>query len=98
MYSPKGFTHHHRCKREEKGNVKGINFFGFAKKQHYYTHWRKTNSRTKKLIHEQKGKREKVTENSLHEVVIVFSDGPLLTRPQHQMANTIRDSLMNDLV
>ena len=32
MYSAKGFIHHHRCKREEKGNVKGINFFGFATK------------------------------------------------------------------
>ena len=37
MYSAKGFTHHHRCKREEKGNVnvKEMNFFGFVTKQHY---------------------------------------------------------------
>ena len=97
MYSAKGFTHHHRCKREEKGNVKEMNFFGFHLKNSI-AYWRKTNNRTKKLIHKQKGKREKVTESSLHAVVIVFSDGPLLTRPQHQMANTIRDSLMNDLV
>ena len=34
MYSAEGFTHHHRCKREEKGNVKEMNFFGFVKKQH----------------------------------------------------------------
>ena len=44
MYSAKGFTHHHRFKREEKGNVKGINFFGFAKKQHY----KQTDKKTKK--------------------------------------------------
>ena len=55
MYSAKGFTHHHRCKREEKGNVKEMNFV------------KKTALRTGvKRITGQKGKRESMTENSLH--------------------------------